>query len=80
MEVSGQFHATPPPGEIAPDIHWIGGFLNPRASLDAVAKIKNSLTLPGQELENVSCFFSREDKVFRLFFKYKSILDKIHQQ
>jgi hypothetical protein len=42
MEVSGQFHA---PGrfttrERAPDTHWIGVWVGPRAGLDAVKKIK----------------------------------------
>jgi hypothetical protein len=38
MEVSGQFHvlAALPPGEIAPDAHWIRGWVGPRASLGDV--------------------------------------------
>jgi hypothetical protein len=39
------------PGERAPGTHWIGGWVNPRASLDEVEveEIK-FLTLPGLEL------------------------------
>jgi hypothetical protein len=42
MEVSGQLHAPTalPPGEKAPDTHWIGGWVGPRAVLDAVGKRK----------------------------------------
>jgi len=38
MEVSSQLHALAalPPGEGAPGIHWIGGWVGPRASLEAV--------------------------------------------
>jgi hypothetical protein len=40
MEVSGQFHAPAalPPGERVPDTHWIGSWVDPRVSLDAVEK------------------------------------------
>jgi hypothetical protein len=40
MEVSGQLHAPAvlPPGEGAPGTHWIGGWVDPRAGLDAVEK------------------------------------------
>jgi hypothetical protein len=37
------------PGERAPDTHWIGGWVGPRAGLDDVEKRK-FLTLPGFEL------------------------------
>jgi hypothetical protein len=37
MEISGHFHA---PRERAPGTHWIGGWVDPRAGLDAVAKRK----------------------------------------
>jgi hypothetical protein len=37
------------PGERAPGIHWIGGWMDPRACLDDVEKRK-LLTLPGFEL------------------------------
>jgi hypothetical protein len=42
MEVSGQLHvlATLPRGDRTPGTHWIGGWVGPRASLDAVAKRK----------------------------------------
>jgi hypothetical protein len=42
MEVSGQFHAPAalPPGESAPGTHWIGGWVGPRADVDAVEKRK----------------------------------------
>jgi hypothetical protein len=38
--------------EIAPSTHWIGGWVGPRASLDAVVKRKNPfITLPGIKLQ-----------------------------
>jgi hypothetical protein len=39
--VSGQIHAPGrfTPGEITPGTHWIGGWVGPRAGLDAVEKI-----------------------------------------
>jgi hypothetical protein len=42
MEVSGQLHAPAalPPGEKAPSIYWIGGWVGPKAVLDAVVKRK----------------------------------------
>jgi hypothetical protein len=42
MEVSGQLHAPAalPPKERAPGTHWIGGWVGPRAVLDAVVKRK----------------------------------------
>jgi hypothetical protein len=42
MEVSGQLHtpAALPPGERGPRTNWIGGWVGPRADLDAVAKRK----------------------------------------
>jgi hypothetical protein len=42
MDVSGQLHAPAalPPGERAPGTHWIGGWVGPRAVLDAVVKRK----------------------------------------
>jgi hypothetical protein len=41
MEVSGQLHtpAALPPGR-APSTNWIGGWVGPRAVLDAVVKRK----------------------------------------
>jgi hypothetical protein len=38
MEVGVQFHA---PAALIPAICWIGGWMGPRAGLDAVEKIKN---------------------------------------
>jgi hypothetical protein len=42
MEVSGQLHALAalPLRERAPGTHWIGGWVDPRAVLDAVVKRK----------------------------------------
>jgi hypothetical protein len=42
MEVSGQLHAPValPPRERALGTHWIGGWVGPRAVLDAVVKRK----------------------------------------
>jgi hypothetical protein len=44
MEVSGQLHALAdlPPGERAPCTHCIGGWVGPRAGLDAVENRKSS--------------------------------------
>jgi hypothetical protein len=43
MEVSGQLHApaTLAPSERALGIHWIGGWVGPRAGQDAVEKQKS---------------------------------------
>jgi hypothetical protein len=42
MEVSGQLHAPAAlsPREGVPGTHWIGGWVGPRAVLDAVVKRK----------------------------------------
>jgi hypothetical protein len=42
MEVSGQLHASAalPSGKEPPGTHWIGGWVGPRAVLDAVVKRK----------------------------------------
>jgi hypothetical protein len=42
MEVSGQLHAPGrfTPGKRAPDAHWRGVWMGPRAGLEAVAKRK----------------------------------------
>jgi hypothetical protein len=42
MEVSGQLHAPAslPPRERAPGTHWIGGWVGPKAVMDAVMKGK----------------------------------------
>jgi hypothetical protein len=51
--VGGEWSASRPGrftlGERAPDTHWIGGWVDPRAGLDNVEKRKY-LTLPGPEL------------------------------
>jgi hypothetical protein len=42
LEMSGQLHAPGLyPGERTPSTHWIGSWMGPRDSLDAVAKRKN---------------------------------------
>jgi hypothetical protein len=40
MEVSGQLHAPAalPPGKELPGTHWIGGWVDPTAVLDAVKR------------------------------------------
>jgi hypothetical protein len=42
MEVSGQLHARAALllGKVPPGTHWIGGWVGPRAVLDAVVKRK----------------------------------------
>jgi hypothetical protein len=42
MEVSSQLHAQAalPPRKRAPGTHWIGGWVGPRAGLEAVVKRK----------------------------------------
>jgi hypothetical protein len=40
-------------GERAPGTHWIGGWVDPRAGLGDVEKLK-CLTLPGLELQPVA--------------------------
>jgi hypothetical protein len=49
MEVRGQLHAlaTSPPGK-EPWYHWIGGWVSPRAILDAV--VKRKIPSPCREL------------------------------
>jgi hypothetical protein len=42
----------PPPGERVPYIHWIGGWEDPRASLDNMEKLK-FLALSGLELRSL---------------------------
>jgi hypothetical protein len=51
----GQLHApaTLPPRERAASTHWIGGWVDPRASLDNV-EIRKFLTLSGLELRPLS--------------------------
>jgi hypothetical protein len=42
MEMTGQLHAPAAfnTGERAPDTHWLGGWVGPRAGLDMVSKRK----------------------------------------
>jgi hypothetical protein len=46
MYVSGQLQAPAvfPPRERADGTYWIGGFVGPRAGLDAAVEKKNALT------------------------------------
>jgi len=51
MEVSGLLHdhtAFPYPPETAPSTDWIGGWVGPRAGLNAVAKGKNPIIAPAE--------------------------------
>jgi hypothetical protein len=52
MEVSRHLHALTvlSPGQKPSGTHWIGGWVGPRANLDAVARSKNSITVPVAEL------------------------------
>jgi hypothetical protein len=53
VAAGGEWSASRPcrftPGERAPDAHWIGGWVAPRAGLDDVEKRK-FLTIPGLTL------------------------------
>jgi hypothetical protein len=57
MGVSGQLHAPAalPPSERAAGTHWIGGWVGPRAVLDAVAKRK--IPSSRQELIIIGMYF-----------------------
>jgi len=48
MEVSGQLYALDilPAGKESSATHWIGGFLSPRAGVDAEAWKKNPVIAP----------------------------------
>jgi hypothetical protein len=50
----------------SPDTHWIGGWVDPRASLDDVEKRK-FLTLPGLKLRPLSCP-ARSQSLYRLHY------------
>jgi hypothetical protein len=52
------------PGERAPGIHWIRGWMDPRASLDDVEKRK-FLTLPGLHLRPLG-LPTRSQSLYRL--------------
>jgi hypothetical protein len=60
--VSRSFRFTP--GERASGIHWIGGWVDPRAGLDDVQKRK-FLTLPELELRPL-CHPARSQSLYRL--------------
>jgi hypothetical protein len=80
LEVSGQLNtpAALPPGDIAPGIHWIGGWVDPRAGLEDVGK-KKFLTLPGLELRTLGRP-ARSQSLYRLrypasrMFQFESII------
>jgi hypothetical protein len=63
------------PGERAPGTHWIGGWVDPRASLDDV-KERKFLTLPGLELW-LLCRWARSQSLHRLR-QHGSLLSIIH--
>jgi hypothetical protein len=55
MEVSGQLHASAAlPPEKAAGIHWIDGWVGPRAGLEAVEKRKKIPSLPPSGIEPLS--------------------------
>jgi hypothetical protein len=66
----GEWSASRPsrfiPGERAPDTHWIGGWVDPRAGLDDVENGK-FLTLPGLELRLLGCPASNQS-LYRLSY------------
>jgi hypothetical protein len=66
--MSGELHAPPalPPGERAPGIYWVGGWVKLRAGLDDVEK-REFLTLPGLELRPV-CRPARSQSIYRLHY------------
>jgi hypothetical protein len=61
------------PRETAPDTHWIGSWVGPRADLDAMVKRKNSLLLQGLETPITQLVVERYNtEQARLFLKYVS--------
>jgi hypothetical protein len=72
----GEWSASRPcrftPGERAPGIHWIGGWVGPRAGLDDV-KNRKFLTLPGLELRPFG-HPSRSQSLYRLHYRGSSLL------
>jgi hypothetical protein len=56
------------PKERAPGTHWVGGWVGPRAVLDAVVKRKNSQSLPGLEPRSSRCTNGKGEVVRVLFF------------
>jgi hypothetical protein len=75
--VSGQLHASAalPLGERALGTHWIGGWVEPRASLDDVEKRKY-LTLPELELRPFGRP-ARNQSLYRLRYHLGGILHYI---
>jgi hypothetical protein len=67
---SRPFYFTP--GERSPGIHWIGGWVNPRAGLDDMDKIK-FLTLEGLELRSLGRP-ARSQSLYRLRYPASPIL------
>jgi hypothetical protein len=69
--VGGEWSASRPdrfiPGERAPDTHWIGGWMGPRAGLDAVVERK-FLTLPGLQLRPLGRP-ARSQSLYRLRYR-----------
>jgi len=45
-----EWSASPSPPERAADTHWIGGWVDPRAGLDAVSTRKKSRALAGNRI------------------------------
>jgi hypothetical protein len=78
--VGGEWSALRPgrftPGEKAPDTHWIGGWVGPRAGLDDLEKRK-FLTLPGHELRPFGRP-ARRQSLYRL--RYQVIVKEMYVQ
>jgi hypothetical protein len=72
--VGGEWLASRPgrftPGERAPGIHWLGGWVDPQSLLDDVERRK-ILPLPGQELR------PRSQSLYRLLTKGKHLVSII---
>jgi hypothetical protein len=78
LEVNGQIQAPAAlPPRKAPDTHWIGGWVDPRAGLDDVEKRK-FLNLSGLELRPFDCP-SRSQSLYRLRYpaSHKEVIIKL---
>jgi hypothetical protein len=66
MGVSGQLSRLGrfPSWEIAPGTHWIGGWVGPRAGLDAAEKRK-ILTLPGFEAHHYTDSLNKCSRILK---------------
>jgi hypothetical protein len=64
--VGGEWSASRP-CRFTPGTHWIGGWVDPRASLDDVKK-RNFLTLPGLELRLLDRS-ARSQSLYRLSYQ-----------